>query len=228
MESINRTLDAAILKPEMTFQEVAEALQVCLKFQTLTACVRPADLDQAIAACQGTTTGVCVVLGFPHGSQLSESKADEARRYIDKGVAEIDMVANIGAIRSGDWKRVEADIAAVSAVTRPAGVPLKVIFETSFLNREQTMAATEASVAAGAQFVKTSTGFASGGATDEAVTAMLEAARGRIEVKASGGIRSRAEALHFLNLGVTRLGIGYTSCAPICDEDSTAVASGNY
>lgn len=225
-QEIARTLDAAILKPEMNRSETVEALEECLRYHVFTACVRPADVPLAQKVCAGSDTGVCVVLGFPHGSQLTASKVDEAKRYVDLGVSEIDMVINIGLVRSHDWAAVTAEIAALSAVTRPASTPLKVIFETCFLTPEEIRAATKCAIEGKADFVKTSTGFGTGGATDEAVQVMLDAADGRIKVKPSGGIRDQARALHLLKLGAHRLGVGYTACAALCK--GTGSATGSY
>jgi len=228
-EPIERYLDAAILKPEMNREETKLAIGTSIQFKTRTACIRPADIPLARELCQGTETGVCVVLGFPHGHQLPASKADEARRYLELGVDEIDMVINIGLVRSHDWDAVTADIAAVTEVTRPASTPLKVIFETAYLDADEIARCTDCAIAAGADFVKTSTGFAGGGATPEAVRVMLETAKGRIKVKPSGGIRTREEALAYIEMGAHRLGVGYTSCQAICEgSDSSAPEAGAY
>lgn len=225
-KEIARTLDAAILKPEMNRAEVSEALEECLKYNVYTACVRPTDIPLAKEVCAGTDTGVCVVLGFPHGAQLTASKVDEVKRYLELGVDEIDMVINIGLVRAHEWNEVTAEIAALSAFTRPAKTPLKVIFESCFLTPEEIRETTECAIRADADFVKTSTGFGSGGATDEAVKIMLDTAAGRIKVKPSGGIRDQARAVHLLKMGAHRLGVGYTSCAALCTGDGTA--EGNY
>lgn len=221
---IARYLDSAILKPEMTRAEVEAAVRDGVARHVRTVCVRPCDMALAKALCVGTSTDVCVVLGFPHGDQLSESKADEARRYAAAGVAEIDMVANYGWVRSGLWDDVRADIAGVAAVCGPTGIALKVIFETAHLDLGQIERLVEVCIEAGADFVKTSTGFNGAGATDEAVAAMLRVAAGRIQVKPSGGIRDRARAEHLIGLGVHRLGVGFTSCAPICDGEAASTA----
>jgi len=215
-QPINRYLDHAVLKPQMTRAEAVEAIRLGLDYDVRTVCVRPHEIRAAQDICRGSRTNVGCVLSFPHGAGLSDSKADEAGRYVDLGVAEIDMVANYGLIRSGGWELVEADIRAVSQIAKPAGVIVKVILETSALSLDQIARATEAAVAAGADFVKTSTGFAEGGATEEAVRAMLAAAAGRIGVKASGGIRDRQRAEMFLAMGCTRLGVGYSSTPVIC------------
>lgn len=216
MEPINRYLDAAILKPEFTEADVIEALKCCVRLETYSACVRPCDIELAQKYCEGTRTAVCVVLGFPHGVQLSGSKVEEAKRYLASGVDEIDMVANYGWIRSGKWAAVEADIAGVAELTRAAGIPLKVIFETAHLDLEQIKEMTEVCIRAGADFVKTSTGFNGEGARPGDVQCMLDTAAGRMRVKPSGGIRNREEAERFVEMGAHRLGVGWTSCEAIC------------
>lgn len=215
---VNRYIDHAVLKPEMTRAAAVEAIKAGLALHVRTVCVRPCDIALAGELCRGSDTEVCTVLAFPHGDSLSESKADEAARYVDLGADEIDMVANYGLICSGEWAFVEEDIRVVSAVTKPAGVLLKVILETSALNADQIARATKIAAAAGADFVKTSTGFTSQGATEDAVRTMLKAAAGRVSVKASGGIRDRAAAVFFLNLGCKRLGVGCSSTAAVCGK----------
>jgi len=220
-------LDAAILKPETSREEFKKAAQTCIAHQTWSICVRPCDIPPARELCAGTDTKVCVVLGFPHGCQLPESKADEAKRYTDAGVDEIDMVANYGWTRSGFWDKVEGDIAAVTAETDAARVPLKVIFETHQLDQESIRRLVEISISAKADFVKTSTGFNGEGAREDDVKLMLETAAGRIKVKPSGGIRDAARAQMFVDMGVHRLGVNWSSCEAIC-SGSTAESSHGY
>ena len=224
---IQRYLDAAVLKPEWTRAEAIEAIKTCIELETRTVCVRPCDIELAKELCAETATDVCTVLGFPHGDQLSASKADEVRRCADLSVDEIDMVANYGWARSGLWDLVRGDIANVVAVTRPAGIPLKVIFETAQLDLAAVAKLTEICIEAGADFVKTSTGFNGEGATDEGVQTMLETAGGRIQVKASGGIRDRNRAEHLVAMGVARLGVNWSSCVAIC-EGGAADETGAY
>jgi len=209
--NIARYIDHAVLKPEMKQNEVVKAIMEGIDFSVRTVCVRPCDIELALDLCKGSQTDVSCVLAFPHGTVPTEVKAFEARQYISKGVKEIDMVANFGFIRSGLWDQVLKDIKAVADITKQSGVLLKVIFETCTLSVEEIMKATEISVEAGADYVKTSTGFHSGGATEKAVKAMLEAARGRIKVKASGGIRDLKTAKHYVDLGCERLGVGYST-----------------
>ncbi|AGC67921.1 deoxyribose-phosphate aldolase DeoC [Thermoclostridium stercorarium subsp. stercorarium DSM 8532] len=212
----NRYIDHAVLKPELTQEEVRNAIQLGIDYKVKTVCVRPCDIDLAVDMCRGTETGVCCVLAFPHGTVPPEIKRAEAELYVARGVDEIDMVVNYGYIRSRLWNRVEEDIRAVSEITKPANVLLKVILETSQLNEEEIVRATECAVNAGADFVKTSTGFYGEGATVKAVEVMLKAAAGRIGVKASGGIRTAEQARMFLDMGVSRIGNGFSSTPVIC------------
>ncbi|MDT8389917.1 MAG: deoxyribose-phosphate aldolase [Lentisphaeria bacterium] len=226
MPTVNRYLDAAVLKPETTQQDMIAAVRTCVSLATYSVCVRPCDIVKARELCAGSATKVCVVLAFPHGLHLSASKADEARRYVDLGVDEIDMVANYGLARSGDWAAVLADIQAVTAVTLSAGVPLKVIIETSQLTAAEIKKMVDICIEAGADFVKTSTGFTGEGAREDDVRLMLETAAGRIKVKASGGIRDRERADMFIAMGVDRLGVGWTSCHAICAGGPDAMRAG--
>jgi deoxyribose-phosphate aldolase len=217
VENINRYLDHAVLKPELTPESAREAIQLGIDHQVRTVCVRPADIPMAAEMCKGTNTEVSCVLSFPHGCTLSSVKAEEAAAYIAAGTNEIDMVANIGLIRAGDWDAVTADIAAVTSVAARKQILVKVILETSYLTLDEIKRATECVIAGKAQFAKTSTGFAEHGATEDAVRAMLDVAGGRIEVKPSGGIRNREAAEFYIGLGATRIGNGYSSTPAICD-----------
>jgi deoxyribose-phosphate aldolase len=229
MQPINRYLDHAVLKPQLTREEARAAIRVGRDHAVRQVCVRPADIEIALEICSGTDTAVGTVLNFPHGTGHSEGKAAEARLYIALGVQEIDMVVNYGLILSGLWEDLRRDIAAVSALTRPKGVVLKAILETSELDIPSIRRATVVAAEAGADFVKTSTGFASGSATEEAVRAMIEAAAGRIGVKASGGIRDRPRAELFLGMGCGRLGVNYPSTPVICGQAAASTRpAGGY
>jgi len=220
MEPINRYLDAAILKPEFTRDEVVEAIAESIKWKTKTVCVRPCDIALAKKMCAGTETGVSCVLNFPHGCAPSAVKAFEAKTYIDLGTDEIDMVANYGMIKSGEWEYVEADIRAVTEVCRPKKIPLKVIFESCYLTPAQIKRTTEICIEAGADFVKTSTGFAASGASVEAVKVMLDTAKGRIKVKPSGGIRDQKTAVAYIEMGAERLGTNFSASEALVSGDA--------
>ncbi|MCL2742749.1 MAG: deoxyribose-phosphate aldolase [Planctomycetaceae bacterium] len=227
MTKLNEYLDHAVLVPKMTQQEAAEWIQSGIAYKVKTVCVRPCDIDLAVKLCKETKTGVSCVLGFPHGCICTESKAAEAELYCRKGVAEIDMVANYGWIRSGLWDEVRADIKAVVDTAHKHGVGVKVIFETSQLTLEEVAKTTELSIEAGADFVKTSTGFNGEGATEEVVDCMLKAAAGRINVKPSGGIRDAQRAQLFVDKGAARLGVNGSSTPAICCGQTTD-AQGEY
>jgi deoxyribose-phosphate aldolase len=226
MEPINRYLDAAILKPELTREEAIAAIHESIKWKTKTVCVRPCDIALAKGLTAGTETGVSCVLAFPHGCTTTEVKAFEAAQYIALGTDEIDMVANYGRIRSGDWQYVEDDIRAVARVCAASKVPLKVIFETCYLTEDEIARTTEICIACGANFVKTSTGFASGGATIEAVRVMLDTAKGRIQVKPSGGIRDQATAIRFIEMGAQRLGTNFSASEALVTGGTAAHPAG--
>jgi len=225
MQDINRYIDHAVLRPELSREDAEAAIRLGLDYDVIAVCVRPADIELALKVCRGTRTRVGTVLSFPHGVGHPRGKTREAETYIDLGVSEIDMVANYSLIRSGLWDEVRIDLDAVSRVTRLRGVVLKVILETSLLGAGQIRRATEVAAEVGADFVKTSTGFAEGGATEEAVRVMVEAAAGRIQVKASGGIRDRRQAERFVEMGCARIGVGYSSTPVICGVSPSASAA---
>ena len=214
---MNRYIDHSVLVPQMTREEAAASIQSGIDYQVRTVCVRPCDIDLAVQMCRGTQTEVCCGLSFPHGTNCTETKSAEALLYCQKGVAEIDMVANYGWIRSGLWDEVRADVKAVVDVAHAHKVLVKVIFETSQLTLEQVSKATEICIEAGADFVKTSTGFNGEGASEEVVACMLKTAKGRIQVKPSGGIRDAARAKLFIDMGAHRLGVNGTSTPAVCD-----------
>ena len=210
--NLSRYMDAAILKPETTTQELTEAVNLCVANQAFAVVVKPADVPRAIELCVGSETIVCAVLSFPFGADISASKAEIAREVIAQGAKEIDMVANYGWALSGRWAEVEADIAAVVSVAKPAEVLVKVIVETAQLNSETISRFVEACITAGADYIKTSTGFNGPGAQEEDVQLMLDAAGDRLLVKPAGGIRDAERAEMFVNMGAQRLGINWTSC----------------
>ncbi len=204
-------LDAAVLAPNLSDKEAREQTQIAIDNQCKTVCVRPCSLAMATEMCRGQVTRPSVVLGFPHGDQTTAVKVAEAVDTMRLFPYEVDMVNNIGMVRSGNWAAYEAEIRAVGEVVHAGGARLKVILETSQLTLDEIGDATRACIRAGADFVKTSTGFTGAGASEEAAMAMLAAAEGRIEVKASGGIRDADKARMFIAMGCTRLGVGVSS-----------------
>jgi deoxyribose-phosphate aldolase len=211
--AVARLMDHAVLKPEYSAADLAAHAAMCRERGVGCLCVRSADVAEAVRLVAGSPVVVAAVIGFPHGGVRPEVKALEARLAIADGARELDMVLNVGALKSGRGDLVRGDIAAVVTEARPAGAIVKVILETCYLTPEEIRAACRLAEEAGADFVKTSTGFgvkASGptGATPEAVRMMLDAVGGRLQVKASGGIRTWADAVAYLDLGCTRLGVG--------------------
>jgi deoxyribose-phosphate aldolase len=209
-EQVARLIDHAVLKPDATDDDIRRHADMCRRRGVGCMCVRPTDIRLAVQALADAACKVGGVVGFPHGSSRSEAKALEARLAIEDGARELDMVMNIGRFLSGDDDHVRNDIAAVVAEAKPHGVLVKVILESCYLDADGIARACRLAEAAGADFVKTSTGFANGGATPDAIRVMLDTVGGRLGVKASGGIRSWEDAIGYLDQGCTRLGIGAT------------------
>jgi len=204
-ETLARTVDHTLLKPEATEAQVAQLCADAAELGVFSVCVSPSRLPLTVVG----GVAVCTVVGFPSGAHESEIKAAETTLAIRRGATEIDMVVDLGSVTAGRWDDVEADVAAVKAAC--GDVLLKVILETAALTDEQVVEACRRSETAGAQYVKTSTGFhPSGGASVSAVRLMRETVGDRLGVKASGGIRDTATALSMLDAGASRLGLSGT------------------
>jgi deoxyribose-phosphate aldolase len=210
LEQVAKTIDHSILKPDFTYADVEAGAQLALKFNTASYCIRPMDVAAAAKALAASTVNVCTVIGFPHGSTTSAVKAFETADAIKNGATEIDMVINISALLSGDYDFVEQDIRGVVEVAHAAGASVKVIFETAFLNDELIIKACELTERAGADYVKTSTGFASEGATLHNVKLMKATVGDRLKVKSSGGVRTLDQLIDYMDAGVTRSGCSAT------------------
>ena len=203
--TVARMIDHTLLKPEATAADVTALIAEAIELGTYSVCVSPSMLPLTIPA--GADLKIAVVCGFPSGKHHSSIKAAEAALAVKQGADEIDMVIDIGAAKAGRFADVQADIAAVRA-SIPSPKVLKVIIESAALTDAEIVAVCEAAVAAGADFVKTSTGFhPSGGATAHAVGLMKQTVGRRAQVKASGGVRSFADALAMIDAGATRLGV---------------------
>ena len=211
LEQVAKTIDHSILKPDFTYADVAAGAELALKYNTASYCIRPMDVAAAAKALAGSTVNVCTVIGFPHGSTTTATKVFETKDAIANGAIEIDMVMNVSAMLSGDFEFVEQDIRAVVEVAHAAGASVKVIFETAFLNDEQIIKACELTEKAGADYVKTSTGFASEGATTHNVALMKKTVGDRLKVKSSGGVRTLDQLIDYMDLGVTRSGCSATA-----------------
>ena len=211
LEQVAKTIDHSILKPDFSYADVAEGAELALKFNTASYCIRPMDVAAAAKALAGSTVNVCTVIGFPHGSTTSATKVFETNDAIANGAQEIDMVLNISALLSGDYEFVEQDIRGVVDAAHAKGASVKVIFETAFLNDDQIIKACDLTEAAGADYVKTSTGFASAGATTHNVALMKKTVGDRLKVKSSGGVRTLDQLIDYMDLGVTRSGCSATA-----------------
>lgn len=206
-EHVAKLMDHAVLKPFATDEDIRKNAAMCIKRGVGSLCVRPSDVKLAAQLLKGSSCKPSVVIGFPHGAALPETKAFEAQKAIEDGALELDMVWNIGKFKSGDLAWVKRDIEAVVAVAKPRKVLVKVIFETCWLNAEETAQACKIAEAAGADFVKTSTGFGDGPATPEAIKVMVATVGKTMGVKASGGVRTWETACAYLDQGCTRLGV---------------------
>ena len=219
---IARYIDHAVLNPAMTPEEVRAAIQLGIDNDVYSVCVQPRDIETALSMCKGTNTLVSCVLDFPHGCGGAASKRAAARLYAEMGVQEIDMVMNYGAAKGGDWAAVREEIFGVVEEAHARGVLVKVIFETCELSEDCIRQGVDVCVDVGADFVKTSTGFAAKGATPEAVMTMVSQAAGRIRVKASGGIRTLEDARAYVEMGAERLGVGFSTVPKLVAAESAA------
>jgi deoxyribose-phosphate aldolase len=208
---VAKTIDHAALKPFMTDKDIIAACAVGKKYGVASVCVRPSDVALAAKELAGSGVDPSAVIGFPHGANRPEVKALEARLAIEDGAKELDMVLNVGKFHTGDYAWVQRDIECVVAEARKhRGVLVKVIFETCWMTPEQIAKACEIAKAAGADYVKTSTGFGDGPATPEAVQVMIETVGQSMGIKPSGGIRNYETACKYLDMGVQRLGVAAT------------------
>lgn len=212
-----------MLKPETTDRELAANAKMCIDNEVFSMCVKPCDIKAAKELLKKSGVKVSCVLSFPHGADATPVKAFQAKQAIEDGADEIDMVMNIGKFLSGDFEYVVDDIKAVVDVAHSHGVLVKVIQESGYLTLEQVARACELTYEAGADFVKTSTGFGPGKATTEIVDVMIKTVGDRMMVKPSGGIRTWDDAVGFLQQGADRLGVGSTEAVL-----NGAKAEGNY
>ena len=209
-KQVAQTIDHAVLKPENTDADLQQNAKMCIENGVFSMCVKPCDIKAAKELLKKSDVKVSCVLSFPHGADATPVKAFQAKQAIEDGTDEIDMVMNIGKFLSGDWEYVVDDIKAVVDVAHSHGVLVKVIQESGYLTLEQVAKACELSYEAGADFVKTSTGFGPGKATPEIIEVMVKTVGDRMMVKPSGGIRTWEDAVSFLKQGADRLGIGST------------------
>ncbi|WP_088008020.1 deoxyribose-phosphate aldolase [Indiicoccus explosivorum] len=205
MTNIAAAIDHTLLKPEATKEQIEKLCAEAKEYVFASVCVNPAWVETAYALLKDSPVKVCTVIGFPLGASTSETKAFETKDAIGNGATEIDMVLNIGALKSGDTDTVKKDIEAVVQAAAGSAI-VKVILETSLLNDEEKRTASLLAKEAGADFVKTSTGFSTGGATEEDIRLMRETVGPDLGVKASGGVRSLEDVKKMMDAGATRIG----------------------
>lgn len=209
-KSMAKYIDHTYLKPEASIADIRRICDEAKEYHTASVCVNPSYIEFVAQQLAGTDVTPCCVVAFPLGACTPEAKAFEASDAADKGAREIDMVINVGAVKSGDWALVERDIAGVvNAVKGRAAV--KVIIETCLLTDEEKVKACVTAKNAGAHFVKTSTGFSTGGATVADVRLMRETVGPEIGVKASGGVRTYEDAVAMIEAGASRIGASATA-----------------
>jgi deoxyribose-phosphate aldolase len=214
MENVAKMIDHSLLRPELTVHDVRAGCALAARYAVASVCVRPCDVPEAVALLRGTGVLVGTVAGFPHGGTATAVKVAETALAVGQGAAEIDMVLNIGRLRSGDTDTVEADIRAV--VEAAGGATVKVILENAYLTDAEKVAGCRAAERAGAHYVKTSTGFAPGGATMHDLALMRASVSPHVKIKAAGGVRTLDILLAMADIGVTRFGA--TATAAILDD----------
>lgn len=213
-------IDHTLLKPQSSKDEIKALCLEAIEHQFQSVCIHPCWVSAAAALLKNSSTAVCTVIGFPLGANHTHIKVAEALKAIQEGATEIDMVINIGALKSGEINTFKQDIQAVAFQARSSGTLLKVIIETCLLTDGEIQRVCQIVKASGAHFVKTSTGFSTEGATLKGVQLMRETVGEQMGVKASGGIRSLAEMLQMIKAGATR--IGTSSGVRIMEEAAQA------
>lgn len=205
LQQLAKTIDHSLLRPELTDEEVIAGCQIARKYDVASVCVKPYHVPLAVEQLKGSYVAVGTVVGFPHGSNTTATKVFEAKEAIANGATELDMVINIGALRSGQAGTVRQDIRAVVDAAEGQAL-VKVILENAYLSDEEKVLGCQLVEEAGGDFVKTSTGFAPGGATIEDLKLMRATVGPDVQVKAAGGVRSLEAILEVIDVGVTRVG----------------------
>lgn len=215
-KDIAKMIDHSLLRPELSKQQIIDGCKLAKEYDTATVCVKPSDVTIAKKELEGSDVLTTTVIGFPHGSNKTEIKVAEAEQAIKDGAVELDMVLNIGKLLSEEFDYVEKDIKAVVDVAHKNNCLVKVILENCYLTDELKVKACELCEAAGADFVKTSTGFGTGGATLEDLKLMRNTCSNKVRVKAAGGVRTLDAALSVRSVGAVRFGA--TATKVIMDE----------
>ena len=227
IENIASYIDHTLLKPDATREQIDKLCQEAAAHGFAPVCVNPYYVEHCAQQLAGADAKVCTVVGFPLGANTSDTKAEEAARAIRAGAQEIDMVLNVSALKNGDDQYVTDDIAAVAKASHDGGAICKVILETCLLKDDEKVRACQSAIKAGADFVKTSTGFSTGGATVDDIRLMSKTvAEAKLGVKASGGIRSFADAQQMIEAGATRIGAS-AGVQIVQESQGAATAQGN-
>jgi len=213
---IAKMIDHSLLNPIMTWDELEAGCQLAVDYDVASCCIMPYALKRCAEILAGSTVKASTTIGFPHGGHTTAVKVAEAERALDDGGQELDMVVNISKVLSGDWDYVRADIAAVVEAAHARGQKAKVIFENCYLDDAHKIRLCEICGELGADWVKTSTGYGTGGATDHDLKLMRQHSPPHVQVKAAGGVRTLDRLLEVRALGVTRVGASRT--ATILDE----------
>ena len=211
LRDIAKMLDHSTLQPFLTEDDIRKGCDIALQYDTATVCARPGDMPLVVKLLDRSDVKPCTVIGFPHGAHHTAVKVFEAEKALDDGCVELDMVLNIGRMLHGDSAYVQDEIAQLAQAAHARNALLKVILETCYLNDEQKKLACRLSEAAGADFVKTSTGYGSAGATVQDVALMRETVSEKVRVKASGGIRTLDMVLACRKAGAARCGVSATA-----------------
>lgn len=214
LRQVAKTIDHALLRPDMSREEVRQGCEVALKYDVASVCCKPADVAFCAAILQGSDVHVGTVVGFPHGNSTTATKVFETKQVVADGATEIDVVINIGWLKSAMFDEVQAEIAAVVAAAE--GNQVKVILENAYLTKDEIVKGCQLAEAAGADYVKTSTGFAPTGAILEDVKLMRASVSPKVEVKSAGGVKTLDALLEFMEAGVKRSGASAT--AAMLDE----------
>lgn len=234
---LSKMIDHSLLNPTLTTEQLESGIDLAIAYDVASICIMPYYHKRCVERLRGTTIAPSSTVGFPHGGHTTRTKLIESEQLINDGCMELDMVSNISAVLSGNWGLVSDEIAAVSNLAHDAKRKVKVIFENCYLNDSQKVALCKICCEHGADWVKTSTGYGTGGATLEDLRLMLDHVTGGVQVKAAGGVRDCDALLHVRSMGVTRVGASRTAeilsearqrlgLAPIALSSSTTTNTG--
>ncbi len=216
VQDLAKMIDHSLLKPTLTIDDLEQGIEIALEYEVASVCIMPHYLPRCVELLKRSTVKASTTIGFPHGGHTTAVKVAEAQQALADGGEELDMVVNISRVLSGDWSYVTDDIQAVTEVTHQAGQKIKVIFENCYLNDEQKIMLCQICGEVGVDWVKTWTGYGSGGATDDDLRLMRTHSPAHVQVKAAGGVRTLDRLLEVRALGATRAGA--TATAAILDE----------